>query len=275
MIVAIAAWIALTWFVTRPVSYSPTEVQGPIVLRGWPEHDRIYQQTQFPYVCSFSNEKGAIEYIGARHTIDATEPQLTEIERKWAKFKPTVALCEGRARAFRYARRRSTGRLSESDLTRILARQSGIPLFTLEPTYEVEVARLLEYFEPRLVATYFTLRVYSSESDPANQPQDRLALHLMKKRMDVRGLPHAFATVDELDTYWKQEFPDSPDWRTLKNTEEIPKLRNVGDVSRQVRGEHMVRSLVELANKGERVIAVVGASHVIRQELVLKELMGQ
>ena len=36
----------------------------------------------------------------------------------------------------------------------------------------------------------------------------------------------------------------------------------------------MVRTIVELVNKGERVLAVVGASHVIRQEPVLAELLG-
>ena len=41
------------------------------------------------------------------------------------------------------------------------------------------------------------------------------------------------------------------------------------DSSRQVRGRHMVRTLVEQVNSGERVFAVVGASHVIRQEPVL------
>lgn len=40
-------------------------------------------------------------------------------------------------------------------------------------------------------------------------------------------------------------------------------------MSREVRGEHMVRTLVDLAARGERVLAVVGASHVIRQEAAL------
>jgi pheromone shutdown protein TraB len=59
----------------------------------------------------------------------------------------------------------------------------------------------------------------------------------------------------------------------LKDTDHILRLVEVGNVSRQVRGEHMVRTLVELVNKGERVFAVVGASHVIRQEPVLRQLL--
>jgi pheromone shutdown protein TraB len=52
----------------------------------------------------------------------------------------------------------------------------------------------------------------------------------------------------------------------LKDTESVPLLVEVGHASREVRGEHMVRTLVDLAARGERVFAVVGASHVIRQE---------
>ena len=41
---------------------------GPIVLRAWPEHDAIYQSTEFPYVLSVQSEKGSLEYVGAKHT---------------------------------------------------------------------------------------------------------------------------------------------------------------------------------------------------------------
>lgn len=272
-LVAVTTWITLTWIVTRPPSYFPENEIGSIVLRSWPEHDAIYKQTEFPYVLSANNKQGALEYVGALHTSDAEEPQLTEIEQRWADFKPTVALCEGRARMFRFASRRKTGTLSESDLTRILANQNGVPLYTLEPTYEVEVAGLLKHFDPRLVATYMTLRVYCSESGGSGNDQDGLALSLMRKRIHVKGLRDTFSNIAEFDAYWREKFPDEPDWRTLPDTERTPLLVEIGNVSRQVRGEHMVRTLVELVNKGERVFAVVGASHVIRQEPTLRRLL--
>jgi hypothetical protein len=95
----------------------------------------------------------------------------------------------------------------------------------------------------------------------------------MRKRTNVNGLRNTFASVADLDAYWRKKFPDEPDWRTLPDTEGISLLVEVGNVSRQVRGEHMVRTLVELVNKGERVFAVVGASHVIRQEPALRNLL--
>jgi hypothetical protein len=55
----------------------------------------------------------------------------------------------------------------------------------------------------------------------------------------------------------------------LPDTEGVPLLVEVGHASREVRGQHMVRTLVDLAAREERVFAVVGASHVIRQEPAL------
>jgi hypothetical protein len=44
--------------------------------------------------------------------------------------------------------------------------------------------------------------------------------------------------------------------------------RGVSDAAKPACG-HMIRTLVDLAAGGERVLAVVGASHVIRQEPAL------
>lgn len=53
-----------------------------------------------------------------------------------AEFRPTVALCEGRAKMFRFASRPSTGTLRESELVRILAERAGIPLYSIEASYD-------------------------------------------------------------------------------------------------------------------------------------------
>lgn len=269
----LVAWVTLTWVMIRPPSFVPSKLLT-VQLRSWPEHDAIYQSTPFPYVLSVENERGAIEYVGALHTSDANHPQLDEIESRWKQFKPTVAFCEGRERMYRFASRPESGVLSESRCVRILAYQNGIPLFSLEPSYSDEVAALLRRFDPELVTTYLVLRAFVSESKGVPKSQrDGLALRLIRKRSNVDGLNHSVSTIEDLDRFWAREFPGMPDWRTLETTEQIPLLREVGDASREIRGQHMISSITELAANGERVFAVVGASHVIRQELEIRRLI--
>lgn len=275
---AVAVTIALAGSLLlfeRPATYRPSVAIDSVALRSWPEHDSIYQAAKFPYVLKMERGPAKLLYVGAQHTSDATNPQLAEIERLWAEFKPTVALCEGRASMFKYASRPATGTLRESELVRILAQRSGVTLYTLEPEYDAEVSGLLRKFEPRLVATYLTLRVFTSEAKGHDGDRDALALHLLRKRTDAQGLRGSLSSVADLDAYWRDRFPGVPDWRTLSDTESVPLLVEVGNASREIRGAHMVRTLVDLAAGGERVFAVVGASHVIRQEPALAKEFGE
>jgi hypothetical protein len=226
-VIAVGAWVVFTLIFLRPATYQPTVVVDAVELRSWPEHDAIYQRTAFPYVLRLESGPAKMLYIGARHTSEAPNAHLAEIERLWAEFQPTVALCEGRARMFRFASRPVSGTLRESELVRILAQRGGVPLYSLEPAYEAEVNGLLRQFEPRLVAIYLTLRVFTSEA----QGYDGGSL----------------SSVHDLDTYWRERFPAAPGWRTLPDTESVPLLVEVGHASREVRGEHMVRTLVDLA----------------------------
>ncbi len=80
----------------RPPSYSPSGAVSnlPVALRSWPEHDAIYSATFFPYVLALDGTGSDVRYIGVQHTSDAADPQLTEVERIWEAFRPTIALCE-------------------------------------------------------------------------------------------------------------------------------------------------------------------------------------
>ena len=101
-------------------------------------------------------------------------------------------------------------------------------------------------------------------------PNDRLAAELLALRSDVTGLRGAIASVEQLDQVWHKHLGDLPSWRTLKTEPKHSVLEQISCASREIRGEHMVRTLVDLVRKGERVMAVVGCSHVIRQEWMLR-----
>jgi hypothetical protein len=174
----------------------------------------------------------------------------------------------------RFSSRPTSGSLSESTLVRILAYRAGVPLYTLEPPYEAEVAGLLRNYEPKLVTTYLTLRVYTSDAKRFRGDRDALALGLMRKRIDVDGLRGTFSSIADFDAYWREQFASAPDWRILDSTEGVPLLVEVGHASREIRGEHAVRTLTELVKRGDRVLAVMGASHVIRQELALLQALN-
>jgi uridylate kinase len=75
-----------------------------------------------------------------------------------------------------------------------------------------------------------------------------------------------------MDAAWKA-ITSAGDWRNWSG--EMPGvLGAIDQASRVARGEHMARVLIELVERGERVFAVVGSGHVIRQEWALRSALG-
>lgn len=162
--------------------------------------------------------------------------------------------------------------LSEPALVHKLARRDEVRLYSLEPAYHDEVAQLLAISKPEQVALYFFLRVYITEA--GGVANDQLAVDLLAKRTNVKGLRRSLPSLAAVDTVWKRDFPGKENWRTL-TTEPIHNyIPAISAESRRIRGEHMLRTLIDLARKGERVFGVVGSGHVIRQEWNLRAVFG-
>lgn len=244
----------------------------PVRFRTWPEHAEVRARAGEPYILELGGSGGALVYYGARHAGDAV--QNADIAARWAKFRPTVALCEGRARRVLVG---SLARLfaqpNESDLVHHLARRDGVALYSLEPRYEDEVARLLERWAPERVALLYTMSVYWSEA--RGKADDGLAADLLRKRTDVAGLRGTLATVADIDALWRRDFPGAGDWRTLRGSPPGSYLRQMSEQDRaDVRDQHMARLLIHLVRRGERVFAVVGSGHVIRKEWTLRAALS-
>ena len=243
-----------------------------VPFRTWEEHGRLYPKGDDTYVLQIDSDVGGLRYFGSKHTRDRRHPQREQIETLWQDFQPTVALHEGRSRGFLIGPiyERLLG-LTEPALVHTLARRDGIPLYSLEPAYDREVGELLKRWSREQVALYFTLRVYWSEAQ--GRANDALAADLLAKRTDTPALSGSLASVADMDRVWNRDFSDHGEWRTLKKEPPSTYLHQISDDSRIIRGQHMVRALVDLVRQGERVFAVVGCSHVIRQEPTIRDLL--
>lgn len=276
LFVIAALWTWGAWSPGAPVhAVSAGAIELPQRFRNSAEHDVLYRAVGHPYLLEIPAEttgRGALCYYGARHASDPDDPQLADIEARWQAFAPTVALCEGRARGFMLGWPFSLAGVPEPAFVHQLARAAGVRLLSLEPSFEAEVRELLTQFTAERVALYFVLRVYRSETGSA--VDEALALDLLRKRTDVEGLRGALTSLADMDRVWARDFPGMEDWRTQVGEPREGFLAQISDASRRIRGEHMVRVLTDLVRAGERVFAVVGSSHVIRQEWALRSLLG-
>lgn len=281
LLLIVAGLGVYTWLHLSPAGavYPASQVAHialPHRLRTSAEHDAARSRNGGnPYILQIDTEEaGALLYYGASHTSDPAHPQIADITARWDAFGPTVALYEGRSRNFVYgALIEPFAGLPEPALVHKLARRDEVPLYSLEPAYADEVAALRASFAAEQIALYFFMRVYASEA--GGVADETLARDLLGKRTEVEGLRGALITLADVDSLWQHDFPDEDDWRVQQSEPRYGYLAEISDASRRIRGEHMARMLIDLVQQGERVFAVVGSGHVIRQEWNLRTVFGQ
>lgn len=283
VVVALLGMVIWRWGWWSPPVYNPAQtvniVGEPLDSAG---HDSRYAQLdKSGYVLHIKPERtaasapGALLFFGALHSKDPEHPQLVTLRRVWNEFKPTVALVEGRMSFFVGTATQGITIFGEGATVYALAEDQGIPLYTLEPPLEAEIAALEECGDRTQVAMFRVLSGYMS-ARRGGPVSDFKIQRLLSKR--AAPLTDALPSIAAFDAYFASQFPGLPGWRDLPEEAMWPGkndtlLHRMATRSNRVRDEHFVRTMVDLAQRGERVLAIAGRSHTIILESVLWESM--
>jgi hypothetical protein len=240
-----------------------------------------------PYVLTLTNG-GHLLYFGARHTYDPTDPQIEEIQALWEKFCPTVAFVEGTDTRplreehllWRSKSREQVMRGGEPSWVRFLAARDGVPARSLEPPRAEEAAFLLKEFPADQVKLFYILRdVPQRRARMTEEELDKYVQQALLYWTSIPGVepPHS---LGELEKLVHQTFPELANWRDVPQewfdpvqwNPNLPRrfTNEISAKSSEFRDQHMVALLIREVKQGERVFAVVGASHVVMQEPALR-----
>ena len=234
-----------------------------------------------PYILRLEQGERGLLYFGARHVFDPADLQIDAIERMWEEFHPTVAFNEGGNPPVLATREEAVGRIGEPGWVRFLAARDGVPVFSLEPEREVETAHLVRRFTPEEVKVFYILRQipqWRNSRDP-RPLADRLENMIggLSLIQELAGAPRDYGELAESCVRVVPEIPDC-----LAITREwfdpVPDVRKgiTNDISAEAswfRDLHMLDLLIDRVRRGERVFAVVGASHVVMQERPLRRAL--
>jgi len=229
-----------------------------------------------PYVLSFPGDTGSLLYFGSNHTMDPSNAQIDSIVTLWHAFKPTVALAESR-KASRGSMSAGVKTFGESAVPVSLAREAGIPVYTMEPPLESEIAALLPSWSRERLLLFYVLRSYTARA--VSRRSDGQARELVRERGRWPGLEGAIPSLAAMDSIWQVEFPDGPPWRELPWQATWPTgseswLNEISAAVNRVRDQYIVAVISSLVARGERVFAVIGSSHVVMQEPALRQVMA-
>ncbi len=230
-------------------------------------------------------DAGALVYVGVFHTRDAGHRQYARIEELVEIHRPTMMFFEGTGSGFSPERNETIRRRGEPSFVRLLASKAGTPAKSLEPLEEDTLAHLARHFPADQIFLFTMLRNVVGARFQAGIPSDRLEQTMEFQLValadaalragieppfrDLEGLQHAYLR------YWKVgSWRDaSREWfNPMVPSEQTGGLftNDINAVESHFRNLHMYRVLAAAVLAGERVLAVVGRTHVTLQAAALR-----
>jgi len=251
--------------------------QHPAIM-SWPQYTTL--SVEWPYVLRFESAQGSLLYYGARHTYSPTDAQVTDIERQWASFKPTMAFNEGGHPPLEATRDAAVEKYGEPGLVRFLAARDDVPVASLDPDRAEEVAHLRQAFSATDVKLFFVLRAIAQFADREGpNGVDTELERVLAIYNAAPGLGVSPRFLGEVAAAFSDRFPDSSGYRItpLRWFDPVRSdtfLNRVSRSSSDYRDRVMVAILSRSVADGQRVFAVVGGTHVVMQERALTSVLG-
>ena len=256
--------------------------QEPEIMT-YKEYGRIRHQR--PYLLQLTSGQGELLYFGVGHVYRVDDPQVAEIERRFAEFRPTVVLNESQTPPVEATRELAVERYGEPGLVSFLAAKHKVPIRSLDPPRMQEIAYLLStkrWTTEQVMLFYVLRRVSENNKKGTPRPADELVQQALDATAKAPGFESLPKTVAEFEASARRLLPSVSDWRKVPSTVFDPNpdlglyTNDVAYASSQYRDRHMVKLLAdEVRNKGGRVFAVVGSSHVVMQESALRKALAQ
>jgi len=233
------------------------------------------------YSLEIRGEKGRLFYYGAFHRVDPRDSQFDDLENKWEAYRPTIAYSEGGLWPLEASRELAIRRYGEQGLLRYLAERDGVPIRCLDPSLSKQVQFLRCVFSTYDIKLYFILRQACIHRMLHKDQEDlrRQAELYLKEIGSVEEGRLSPCTIEEFDRAVADCFPELEEWDQIPDSYFIEqgKGRFLAKIHRRLNGyrdRFMIRALSREIKRGHRVFAVVGRSHVIRQEATLRMLAG-
>lgn len=230
-----------------------------------------------PYVLEFSVGDGALLIYGIRHTFDPTNPLVADIKEEWERFGPTVAYNEGGNPPAESSIQAAVGKWGEPGLVRFLAAWYRVPVATFEPFRKAQTEALLESYTTEQVKVFEALLTYLTfRKSKSDKTAEVFMNGVLGDKNGIQVPPH---NVKELEVAYRKLFPGHRDWRSVPDewfdpTKTIQYTNEIQSDAGHFRDRHIFNVLVARARRGDRVLAVIGSSHVPVLEPALTAALG-
>ena len=248
----------------------------PPRLMTWAEYRQVDHAT--PYVLDLCAGGGRLLYFGAKHSFDARDVQMALIEEMWADVEPTVAFNEGGDPPTLADRSEAIRLNGEAGLIRHLAAKHGVKIASLDPPKSKIAEHLQKRYPPEQVKLFFLLGAVQTHRRNPTEPFETRMQRVFSNFASTRWLQGPPNSMTELQSTYRRYLPGTLEDLSDASFDPQKSHTFLNEMSRQsndFRDEFMVELLLRNLRNGDRVFAVVGASHVVMQEEMIRAAVAR
>jgi hypothetical protein len=240
----------------------------------WAEYNAASHE--WPYTLNLESSRGALLYFGVQHSSSPRDQQLVTLEKFWEGFRPTIAFNEGGDPPVAQSRDEAITQYGEAGLVRWLASRDGVPISSLDLSRDLQANALRPHWPSEQVKLFFLVRaLLPCESRSSCDPKAELGriLPIISSTTGIGSPPNTVEEVEQTLANIPPAEGGSTDHAKWFDPTQAGHPFNV--MAREVedaRDRHMVSVITLALQKGHRVFAVAGGSHVSRQEPALRSM---
>lgn len=276
--------------------YSMDELKGAILSsEQYQDHPFARQEEKRVYEFEVKHGSKELTYFGTYHTGNPSDPVLDDIAAALKKANPQMVYVEGieSANEDREGWRERLKKMSVEDAraegenfyTLKLAVDAGADFESPEPQFAMEVQHLIESgFSKKDIFEYYVFRdIFQYQRN--NKNRDQKACERIVERESERLARRLGWDAAELASFGKEVIEnlqlDDEQFYSSK-VDPIPwdgkpqtVMNEISRSSSAFRDEHIFEQIAEGLKKYDRLFAVYGSAHAVKQELPLRFLVEQ
>jgi hypothetical protein len=238
-----------------------------------------------PYILNIKKGNKHLIYYGTKHSYNPGDKMFSEIEDLFTNLLPDIAFNEGGNNWPVINDRDSTIKLTgDPGFIRYLSRKNNVPVTSIDPPDSLEYTYLLSKYQIKdILLMYFCRQIEQLQHQGEMTDQEfNEDMSFFIKELKESGMPLSSeqSNIDFIIEYYESFFNRKFIWKEFDPTNYQPiysktVLNEIMRESTYFRDRYMVTKIEEALKSNDKVFVVMGGSHLVIQEPVLRHILNQ
>jgi len=230
-----------------------------------------------PYILELKNGNKHLAMYGCKHTFNPQDTMLIDIQDKFEKLKPDIALNEGGDWPIYNSRDETVMKSGEQGFLRFLCEKDSIPVRSFESNPVEEYEYLVsKYKKDDVLLMYFCRQIVQiqrkQDIEDFKEVMTNYLTGLKNSGLPIENPKNEYSKLVE---NYKHLIKTDLNWKEFNPENVLPVYNNtilneINRASVNYRDLHIVNEIVTELEKNDKVFVLVGGSHVIKQEALIK-----